>query len=317
MSKRALITGIGGQDGSYMADLLLAKGYEVHGLHRHSSVDNLRRLREAGTIDRVTLHRGDVTDWVSLFDTVWKSQPDEVYHLADQDNVGWSRAAPSYQLRVTGMAVRDLLEICSKFPAKLFVPLSATMFGSSPPPQNEEAFIDPQSPYATSKVAAWLDCEDFRERGLHVVCGIMFNHDSPRRNEGYLLGRIAKQAVELARGERARIKIGNPSTVVDIGFAGDFMDIAWRLMQLPQPDDYCVGTGQGVAIRELICQAVYRAGGRWEGEHQIEVDPDYAEVQPTLVADTTKLKKALGWHPDSKDLNAISIVKMLVDHIKG
>ena len=297
MVKRALILGIGGQDGSYLAELLLAKGYEVHGLVRRSSVDNLWRI--AGIRDRVTLHQGDLLDTMSLHNAIGQAHPHEIYNEADQDHVGFSREAALYSTAVTFGGVANLLEVllsCVDWAGqmKVFQPLSSTMFGMAPPPQDENTPLAPASPYACAKAGAWMLCKHYRrEHGLDVRCGIMFNHDSPRRGPGYLLGEIVNQALAVRDGKRKMIELRNLDLRVDIGHARDFMEGAWQIMQLDKPDDYVLATGKGWTIRELAERALIYVG---MARTKI-AEPKQKTVEPELIGDTALTEAAILWHP--------------------
>ena len=287
---RALILGIGGQDGSYICDLLLEKGYEVHGLHRRSSVDNLRRI--AHCRDRVTLHRGDMADLNSIMIACDRSRPDEIYNLADQDHVGASFASAAYSMDITAGAVGRMLELVRSwlYPIRFFQPLSATMFGDAPPPQNERTPFAPASPYACAKVAAYYLCQHYRrEYGMHVSTAIFFNHDSPRRGGDYLLQRIA-------RGDKLW---GDLDTVVEVGYAREYMEAAHAILQLDKPDDFVIGTGRGFRIRDLVSNDWLR----------LAVEKPAAG----LVADAGKARAAFGFDPKH---DAFSVLAMIRREVK-
>lgn len=316
--KRALILGIGGQDGSYLAEVLLEQGYEVHGLYRRSSVDNLWRIK--GIRDRVTLHKGDLLDFHSLTRAIQKSDPDEVYNEADQDDVGWSFACPSYSDSVTWFGARHAINALweVKPSARFFQPLSATMFGYTPPPQHERSLTYPQSPYATAKDSLfdWIRC---RREEQFVCTAIMFNHESPKRGPDYLLQTICRQVVEVVQGKRSAIRLGgDPDQRVDVGWSREYMQGAVKIMQLDEPDDFCMGTGEAPTIREWVDAALeatgFRMGSRMD--YVLERDESYP-ARPgkpeTLIADCSKLKVAIGWDPlCRKDY----IVKALVESWK-
>lgn len=255
--KRALITGIGGQDGSYLADILLEKGYEVHGLYRRSSGGNLRNLSHI--LDRIVLHQGDVTDYGSVQQVVYDSRPDEVYHEADQDNVDWSFKLPAYTIDVTIKGTFNVLE-CMKYwdtKAKVFIPCSAMMFGDASAPQTEQTPFNPQSPYACAKVAVYHMARYYRQvHGMFVVNGILYNHDSPRRHGNYLLHRICRAAAT-----KSKLKMYSVDDEVTIGSAKDYMGYVYETMQHGEPDDYIIDTpGRPYSIKELIDLA-YRISG--------------------------------------------------------
>lgn len=313
MSKTSLILGVGGQDGSYLADILLARGDTVHGLHRHSSVDNLTRI--AHCRDRIKLHPGDVTDALALHRVIDEVGPDEVYNVADQDNVGWSRKVPSAQMAVTLRGVGNVLEAVQQCqerrtgnPIAVFQPVSCTMFGSAPPPQNEATPLAPASPYAAAKAAAHLLCRHYRrDLGVAVSCGIMFNHDSPRRAPGYLLQDVCRQALRHYRdrqGTDRRIVVGSLDTRVDVGHAREYMGAAVKMLQQDIPDDYCIGTGEAWTIRRLLAHALATVGYDNEDARQRILSEDVREDPvrltpgaPSYRADITKARGAFGFSP--------------------
>ena len=320
-SKRALIFGIGGQGGSYLAEILLDQGYEIHGLVRHSSVDNLVRIRHL--LDKVTLHRGDFTDANSVERSIFDSQPDEVYNLADQDAVNWSRTAPNYQYNVTFSAVGQMLELIRSYitpRTKIFQPVSATMFQGAPYPQNESTPLTPQSPYACAKAGAFHLCRYYREtHGMFVSCGIMFNHDSPRRSEDYLVHKICRSALRIARGEQETLSLGNLEHLVDVGHAREFMGAAVAMLQRPFPADYVIATGVPHSIGELAVEAIVLAEHRrskTELKEIITENPDYTpkggKVHPPLIGDITKAQAELGFFPR---LHGRELVKSIIGEL--
>lgn len=272
MSKRALILGIGGMDGSYLAEVLLDKGYSVHGLYRRSSVDNLARIRHL--LGRVTLHQGDMADSLSVREAICLAQPSLIFNEADQDSVGWSFNTAGLSVDITYGGLARLLEFLRRWDEKVrvFQPLSATMFGAAPPPQDESTPFAPASPYACAKTAAYYLCQHYRrEYGLHVSTAILFNHDSPRRGPGYLLQRIA----------RREPLWGDLQEVVDVGHAREYMEAAWRIMQLDRPDDFVLGTGRGYRIADLASERHPKPVGAAAG----------------LRADAAKARAAFGFAP--------------------
>lgn len=291
--KRALILGIGGQDGSYLADILLEQGWVVHGMHRRSSVDNLARI--AHCRDRVKLWQGDLLDLASLVKALDGAEPNVVFNEADQDHVGWSKECALYSASVTYGGVANLLEAirwtACRLPigCKLFQPLSATMFGDCPAPQDELTPLAPNSPYACAKAGAWHLCRHYRrEHGLDVRCAIMFNHDSPRRGGEYLLQRIA-------HGQKID---GDLSTVVDIGYAREYMEAAVKIMELPPPQndffqhDYALGTGMGYTIGRLL------------GDLAMPVN-----MGNCLFANCAKAKRAFGWNPKHDAMSVLGMIR--------
>jgi len=309
--RRALITGVNGQDGSYLADILLERGYEVHGLYRHSSnPHHLHRI--AHLTDKVTLHGGDVTDYGSVLKIVRDVMPDEVYHEADQDHVGFSLKAPHYSVSVTvGGAVNVMEAIRTTVPdARVFLPGSATMFR----PVNlysggltEGSAIHPDNPYACAKEHVYRLASYYRDvHKMFVVCGILFSHDSPRRGPNYLLQRIARAA---AGGEK--LELFDAHQCVDVGHAREYMDAASRTLQQGPPTDYVIGTGQPMCVATIVRTAYEHCG--------LDSDLYFTNKETTkdsgiLVANPLRAYKYLGW---SASLNAVDMVKLLVDHQKG
>lgn len=314
---RTLILGVNGQDGSYLADLLLARGDEVHGLHRHSS--NPRHLwRIEHCRDRLTLHQGDVLDTASVARVIDEVRPEVIYNEADQDHVDYSFRAPGYSLDVTAGAVVRMLEAVRQIDVRIrwFQPLSATMFGDADWPQNEGTPLAPMSPYACAKASALHVCRFYRKAyGMHVTTGILYGHDSPRRGPDYLLQRIARQAVAVARDEQSRVELWGEDTVVDIGHAREFMETAVSLMGLEQLGDYVVGTGAAQSISSIVEAALVRAG-TWPDRYSLGGRRARPGRAPTLVADCTHLRAALG--ADAQPERAArDVVSELVDHLQG
>ena len=317
MTKRALILGAG-QDASYLADILLEKQYDVHMLHRRSSADNLARI--AHCRDRITLHQGDVCDPLSVHRVLWDVLPAEVYNEADQDSVGWSEACPDYQHDVTFRSVARLLEMVKEMgkPMRVFQPCSAHMFGDpatleTQVPQDEHTRFNPRSPYAVAKVAAWYACQYYKQLGVHVSCGILFNHDSPRRSEHYLLHKICRAAVRIAAGKQDTVALGNLDARVDIGFARDYMDAAWLMLQQDKPGDYCIGTGTAWTVGQMVSEAFYRVGISDWGQYVLP-DPEFFHVAPPSHFRCNNAKiTGLGWRPQHQMPEPID---MLVRHFQ-
>ena len=256
--KRALILGIGGQDGSYLADILLERGYTVHGLHRHSSVDNLHRIRSIKS--KLLLHRGDITDHNATSSLIREIHPSEIYNVADQDSVPWSFSLPTRTFDVTTTAVANILETICQFDLsiKVFQPVSAVMFGDAPFPQTEDTPINPLSPYGVAKAATYHLCRYYRQvHDVQVWTGILYNHDSPRRSPGYLLQELAYQAVQVARGREKRIRVGDPHMIVDIGFARDYMEGAVDMLKSPLPHDAILASGSARDIHSIVLEALH------------------------------------------------------------
>jgi GDPmannose 4,6-dehydratase len=307
--KKALITGVTGQDGSYLADILLDQGYEVHGTHRRVSTGNLQNVEHLRDNVEFHLHRMDLQDPWSIERVVRDVRPDELYHMADQDNVGWSFDVPwlSHDVTARGVALVLGAVLVHAPEARVFVPCSATVFGDAPPPQDEETRFLPQSPYAVGKVSAYYWAEYYRRvHGLHVTTGIMYNHDSPRRTGDYLLHKICRAA---ALG--GSVELGNPYQRVDIGYAREYMEmVAGSLIHYKDPDVYVVGTGDAYAIGDMVSYARKKVETsmvvRWD-------HPDRPGPEPTLKAGPLKLRKAVGWNPK---VSVFGVIDMLVDHYR-
>lgn len=257
--KRALILGINGMDGSYLADILLSKGYEVHGVVRRNSQPNLWRIQHC--LDKITLHQGDATDATRIHTLIHAFKYDEIYNEADQDHVGYSQDSPKSSVDVTYGVVSSLLEIMRWYPAsKLFQPLSATMFGNAKAPQTLKTPFDPQSPYAVAKVAAYYLCKHYREKyGVQVYTAILYNHDSVRRQGSYLLHDICRNAVKIAHGDEKYLPLTNLNKRVDIGWARDHMECVYKLMQ-HEPLDITIGTGLAHTIYDMTEHALNCVG---------------------------------------------------------
>lgn len=318
--KKALVLGVTGQDGSYLAELLISCGYEVHGMARHTSHNNLQRIKhlmDPECSDCFHLHYGDMLDPLSVDRIIREVKPDEIYNEADQDNVDFSFKAPAYTSDISCGAVCRLLESIRNFnpEIKLFQPVSATMFGLSPAPQSEESKFQPQSPYACAKVAAYYICQHYRrEYGMFVATGIMYNHDSPRRSGKYLLHRIAEQAVRISRGELDKMTLPVLDMRVDIGYAREYMQAAYKMLQQNKSDDYVICTGSSFTIRTLAIKALEAVDIHWERfDDIIRLDKSLQRpgLQPTLVGDPAKAVRELNLNfiHDAK-----TMVEMLVEH---
>lgn len=254
---KALIIGVGGQDGSYLVDILLQQGYEVHGIYRRSSVDNLQRIRPQ--IQNIRLHEGDLLDVTSIARVLHEVKPDEIYNVADQDHVGFSVSSPIYSMSVTAGGVAGLLEsvrsICPT--SRVFQPCSATMFGSASAPQDEKTPFAPATPYAIAKVAAYNLCQYYRERyGLLISVGIMYNHDSPRRGGNYLLQEIVRKCHAAMTDPSVKLKLSNLDVEVDIGHAYDYMLAATKMQRMLFTTSFCLATGEPFTIRALAKTAL-------------------------------------------------------------
>ncbi len=303
MQKVAFITGVNGQDGSYLAELLLEKDYEVYGLLRRSSsplhsnwrLDQIKTGRE-----RLHLRYGDVTDGVSLRQQIEEIQPDEVYNLAAQSDVGISFGVAEQTAEVTGLgALRVLEAIRAAAPqAKFYQASSSEMFGLSAPPQNEDTRFHPRSPYGCAKTYAHHVTVNYREAyGIFAASGILFNHESPRRGENFVTRKITKAVAAIAAGWQDELRLGNLEAKRDWGFAGDYAEAMWLMLQQSEPADYVIGTGEAHSVRDFCELAFAEVGLDWQ--NYVRHDPKLkrpADVD-CLVADASKAYQILGWKP--------------------
>ena len=319
---RALITGITGQDGSYLVELLLAKGYEVHGIIRRSSSFNTARLdhlyedpHARGV--RLFLHYGDLTDGGTLRRLIHSIAPDELYHLAAQSHVRVSFDEPEYTADVVAVGTLRVLEAVRDFEQskgrqiRVYQAGSSEMFGAAPAPQTEQTPFYPRSPYAVSKVAAHWFAINYREAyRLFVSNGILFNHESPRRGETFVTRKITRAVGRIKVGVQDKLFLGNLDAKRDWGFAGDYVDAMWRILQLPNPDDFVIATGETHTVREFVAKAFGRVELDWE--RHVEYDARYnrpTEVD-VLLGDASKARNALGWQPR---VGFDELVQMMVD----
>lgn len=305
----ALIIGIAGQDGSYLAELLLGKGYEVHGVLRRSSNPNLTRLEAVK--DKIQFHWGDLAETRSICRIVGECQPDEVYNLGAMSDVRISFDVPEYSGDVTGIGALRVMEVLRGSKARLYQAASSEMFGSSPPPQNEQTPFHPRSPYGCAKVFAYWSAVNHREAyGMHVSNGILFNHESSRRGENFVTRKIAKAVARIMRGEQHLLWLGNLSAKRDWGFAGDYVDAMWRMLQQEKPDDYVIATGEAHSVQEFVEEAFGLVGLDW----QKHVQTDHNLFRPSevehLLGDPEKAKRQLGWEPK---VNFQGLVRMMVE----
>lgn len=308
--KTALITGITGQDGSYLAEFLLEKGYEVHGIIRRSSSFNTGRIDHI--FDRLHLHHGDMSDGTGLRRILEKSQPHEVYNLAAQSHVRVSFDAPEYTGDVDALGCLRILDavhdMCA--PIRMYQAGSSEMFGLSPAPQSESTAFHPRSPYGVSKLAAHWYCVNYREAyGMHISNGILFNHESPRRGETFVTRKIAKAAARIRAGVQDKLYLGNLDARRDWGFAGDYVRAMWLMLQQDQPDDYVIATGESHSVREFLDAAFAVVDLSCIHVHLHDKYLRPSEVDH-LQGDASKARRVLGWK-SSVDFQAL--VKMMVD----
>jgi GDPmannose 4,6-dehydratase len=303
--KKALITGITGQDGSYLAEQLIDKGYEVHGLVRRSSSFNTDRLdhlyrdpHERGV--HLFMHYGDLTESSRLVKLVYEIQPDEVYHLGAQSHVRVSFDTPEYTSDAVGMGTVRLLEAIREtgVDTRFYQASSSEMFGAAPPPQSETTPFHPRSPYAVAKVMAHWITVNYRESyGIFAATGILFNHESPRRGETFVTRKITRALARIEAGLQEKLFLGNLDAQRDWGYTPDYTDAMWRMLQVDEPDDYVIATGEMHSVREFLDEAAGHMGIDWQ--EVVEFDERYlrpAEVD-ALQGDATKAREKLGWTP--------------------
>lgn len=301
--KRALITGITGQDGSYLAELLLNKGYEVHGLIRRSSTFNTSRIdhiyRDPHDKDnRFFLHFGDITDGVGLANLIRSLEPNEIYNLAAQSHVKVSFEMPDFTAQVDAIGTIRILEAvrAAKIEARFYQASTSELFGSTPPPQSEVSSFSPQSPYAAAKLYSYWVVKNYREAyGLHATNGILFNHESPRRGETFVTRKITIAAARIKLGLQSKLYLGNLDAIRDWGYAPEYVESMWAMLQESSPNDYVVATGVGATVRDF-CNAAFTAVGL---DYRDYIESDSRYLRPTevdaLIGDASKAKQILGW----------------------
>jgi GDPmannose 4,6-dehydratase len=317
--KKALVTGITGQDGSYLSELLLDKGYEVHGIVRRSSSFNTHRIdhlyRDPHEEDvRIFTHYGDLSDSVALTRLIYELQPDEIYHLGAQSHVRVSFDIPEYTFDVTAAGTLRLLDAIREAgaeDARFYQASSSEMFGSAPPPQSETTPFHPRSPYAVAKVSAYWATVNYREAyGLFASNGILFNHESPRRGETFVTRKITRALARIKAGLQDKVYLGNLEAKRDWGYAPDYAEAMWLMLQASEPDDYVVATGETHSVREFL-EAAFGYGGV-DSERYVEIDPRYfrpSEVD-VLLGDASKAHQKLGWQPK---VGFEELVRLMVD----
>ncbi|MGI8659435.1 MAG: GDP-mannose 4,6-dehydratase [Thermoleophilaceae bacterium] len=315
---RAFITGITGQDGSFLAEQLLDRGYEVHGLVRRSSSFNTERIDHLyrdphGAEVKLLLHHGDLSESSRLVRLVYEIQPDEIYHLGAQSHVRVSFDIPEYTSDITGMGTVRLLEATrdAQVQTRFYQASSSEMFGSMPPPQSESTPFHPRSPYAVAKVASFWIAVNYRESyGMHISNGILFNHESERRGETFVTRKITRALAAIHLDLQDKLYLGNLDAKRDWGYAPDFTDAMWRMLQRDEPDDYVIATGEMYSVRDFLDAAARHLGLDWE--QVVEIDPKYyrpAEVD-ALRGDASKAREQLGWQPT---VGFAELVRIMVD----
>ena len=316
--KKAFMTGITGQDGSYLAELLLSKGYEVHGLIRRSSTFSTSRIdhlyvdpHQAGA--RLLLYYGDLSDGSQLTNLIYSIQPDEIYHLGAQSHVRVSFDMPEYTGDVTALGVTRILEAVrrSGVKARLYQASSSEMFGAALPPQNEKTSFQPRSPYAAAKAYAYWMTVNYREGyGLFASNGILFNHESPRRGQTFVTRKITRAIAEIKANRQQYLYLGNLKAKRDWGYAPEYVEAMWRMLQQEKPGDYVMGTGETHSVEEFLKEAFDYVGLDWKERVKIEQRYFRPTETETLIADSTKARKELGWNPK---IAFKELVRIMVD----
>ena len=330
MSKVALITGITGQDGSYLTELLLSEKYEVHGIIRRSSSFNTGRLNDVYQDPHVDnrnliLHYGDLQDSSSLINLIRDIKPSEIYNLGAQSHVKVSFEIPESTSDITGLGTIRLLEAirASGIETKFYQASSSELYGSTPPPQNEQTPFHPRSPYGVAKIFSYWATVNYRESyGLHASNGILFNHESPRRGETFVTRKITKAVARIAAGIDKELYLGNLDAVRDWGYAKEYVDAMWLMLQQSDGDDYVIATGESATVRDFARVAFSRAN--FDYEKYIKIDKRYlrpAEVD-ALIGDASKAKKKLNWEPKTKwkelaELMVDADIQLLDDKLSG
>lgn len=313
---KALITGITGQDGSYLAELLVSKDYEVHGIIRRASTFNTGRIDHI-YVDphnpnaRLFLHYGDLSDSEQISNIIYNIKPDEVYHLGAQSHVRVSFDSPEYTGNVTALGATRILEAIRRSgnAVKFYQASSSEMFGASPPPQNEETPFRSRSPYACAKVYAYWMTKNYREGYNMFACnGILFNHESPRRGETFVTRKITRSIARILAGKEKYLYLGNLDAKRDWGYAPEYVEYMWKMLQNDEPEDFVVGTGETHSVRKFLEEVFAYAG--LDVEAHVRIDPSYfrpTEVE-VLVADSGKAKKKLNWNPKIKFEDLVKIM---------
>jgi len=317
--KKALILGVTGQDGSYLAEILLDKGYEVHGMIRRSATGNTCNINHLiKNIEvfekRFFMHKGDLADVGSLYQIISSVQPHEIYNEADQDHVAWSFAIPSYSYDITGASVGRILEIIRQLNPRIkyFQPCTSNMFGDPDDiPQNERTRFNPKSPYAIAKISAFYTVRHYRNAfGIFAVNGILYNHESPRRTEEYVTRKITMAAARISLGLQDKICLGDLSAEIDWGYAKEYMETAWKTLQQDEPDDYIIATGETHIVKEWLHEA-FRAV-KLNADDYYVVDPRFMRPTKTgrLVGDISKANIKFGYSPKVK---FHQLIKIMID----
>ena len=309
VQKKALILGITGQDGSHLAEILLDKGYEVHGLIRRSATGNKKNI--AHIQDKIALHKGDLADATSLYRVINSVRPAEIYNMADQDHVSWSYDAVDYSIDITGAAVARILEIIKQVDAKIrfLQPVSFNMFGKVPSPQNEESSFRPQSLYGCAKVLAYVLARYYRDvYGLFASTAIFGNHESPRRSEEYVTKKIVRAAARISKGLQKEIYLGDLSMKIDFGYSKEYAEASWNILQLKKPDDFMICTGEVHSVKEWLDESFNFVG--LNADDYVKIDSKLIRPSKTdvLTGDPVKARKAFGFRPKIKFKEIVKIM---------
>ena len=319
MSKKALITGITGQDGSYLAEFLLFKGYEVHGIIRRASTFNTQRIEHI-YIDphkrgaQLFLHYGDLSDSEQISKIIYNIKPNEIYHLGAQSHVRVSFDIPEYTSNITALGTTRILEAMRRMgnnKTRFYQASSSEMFGAARAPQNEETHLEPRSPYACSKVYAYWMVKNYRQGyKMFASNGIFFNHESPRRGETFVTHKITRAVAYILAKKQDYLYLGNLAAKRDWGFAPEYIEIMWKTLQQDNPNDFVIGTGQSHSVKEFVKKAFSYAG--LDYKKYVKIDPHYYRPleAENLVADSTKAKEKMGWQPK---ITFLDLVKIMVD----
>jgi GDPmannose 4,6-dehydratase len=314
---KALILGVTGQDGSYLADILLEKGYEVHGMYRKSATGNTKNilhLMEDRQLfnKRFFLHRGDMADATSVYRIISEVRPAEIYNEADQDHVRWSFDMVGYSSDITATAVARCLEIIKQVDPKIryFQPCTSNMFGlAETETQTESTPFNPQSPYAIAKTFAWYTTRHYRHAyGMHASAAILYNHESPRRTPEYVTRKITQSVARIALKKQDKLVLGDLSARIDWGYAREYMEAAWRMLQQEQADDYVIGTGEAHSVKEFVDEAFAVVG--LDPAKYLETSSEFLRPTKTsaLVGDITKAKKTFGFDPKTRFKELVSLM---------
>jgi len=315
--KKALILGVTGQDGSYLADILLEKDYEVHGMVRRSATGNTKNINHLLKNPKILnnkffIHRGDLADATSIYRIIDSIRPDEIYNEADQDHVSWSFDMVGYSMDITAAAVGRILEIIRQIDSsiKYFQPCTSNMFGITEDEfQNETTPFNPQSPYACAKSMAYYLTKYYRETfGIFASTAILYNHESPRRTEEYVTRKITKSVAMIACGKQDKLVLGDLSARIDWGYSKEYMEAAWQILQLEKPDDFIIGTGEAHSVEEFVDEAFSIVG--LETKKYLSTDKNF--IRPTktsaLIGDISKAKKRFGFDPKVKFKQLVKIM---------